>query len=127
MNMWQDVRYGARMLRKSPGFAMTSVLTLALGIGATSAVFSLCDALLWKPVALPNLPRLVMVLQRIPENPLEWNSATPADIEDTRRQATAFESLATWHEDMANMAGEGEPERVSQALVSANFLEVIGV
>src|SRR5947209_7890290 len=119
MSLWQDIRYGERMLRKSPGFAVTAVLTLALGMGATSAVFSLCDAMLWKPVALPRLETLVMLLQRIPDSPQEWNSASPADVEDVRRQTTALESLATWEDGLANIAGaEAEPERVSQALVS---------
>ena len=128
MSLWQDIRYGERMLRKSPGFAVTAVLTLALGMGATSAVFSLCDAMLWKPVALPRLETLVMLLQRIPDSPQEWNSASPADVEDVRRQTTALESLATWEDGLANIAGaEAEPERVSQALVSANFFDVVGV
>jgi putative ABC transport system permease protein len=61
MNLWNDVRYGARMLRKSPGFTTAAVLTLALGIGATTATFSCADALLWKPVPLPHLDTLVMV------------------------------------------------------------------
>src|SRR5450759_5865768 len=69
LNLWQDIRYGERMLRKSPGFTITAVLTLGLGIGATTAVFSVCDALLWKPIALPHLESLVMVLQRVPDSP----------------------------------------------------------
>src|SRR5450755_5097743 len=113
MSLWQDIRYGERMLRKSPGFAVTAVLTLALGIGATTAVFSVCDALLWKPVALPHMESLAMVLQRMPEAPNQWNGATPADLEDVRRESTAFQDFATWDNDLANIAGaSGEPERV---------------
>jgi putative ABC transport system permease protein len=128
MNLWQDIRYGERMLRKSPGFAITAVLTLALGIGATTAVFSVCDSLLWKPIALPHLESLVMVLQRIPDNPNEWNSVSPADLEDVGRQSTALENLASWDEGMANIVGAGgTPDRALQALVSANFFTTLGV
>jgi hypothetical protein len=77
MNLWKDVRYGARMLRKSPGFATAAILTLALGIGATTATFSCADALLWKPVPLPHLESLVMVGQRA-DDPDDFNSTTPA-------------------------------------------------
>jgi len=70
-NFLADLRFGIRMLRKSPGFAATAVLTLALGIGATTAIFSVCDSLLWKPIALPHLDTLVMLLQRVPDNPNE--------------------------------------------------------
>ena len=80
MNLWHDIRYAGRMLRKSPGFTATAVLTLALGIGATTAVFSLCDSMLWKPVPLPRLASLVTVLQRVPDSPNEWNSANPLDL-----------------------------------------------
>ena len=128
MNLWQDIRYGERMLRKSPGFAITAVLTLALGIGATTAVFSVCDSLLWKPIALPHLESLVMVLQRVPDAPNQWNSATPADLDDVRRESTALENLATWQDGMANIVGAGgEPERAMQTLVSANFFTTFGV
>ncbi len=127
MPLFQDVRYGTRLLRKSPGFAATAVLTLALGIGATTAVFSVCDSLLWKPVALPRLESLVTVLQSVPEDPGHWNTATPADLDDVRRESTMFQSLATWQGGMANIAGSGEPERVLQALVSANFFDVLEV
>jgi putative ABC transport system permease protein len=128
MNLWQDIRYGEHMLRKSPGFALTAVVTLGLGIGATTAVFSVCDSLLWKPIALPHLESLVMVLQRIPDNPNEWNSVSPPDIDDVRRQSTALENLAIWDEGMANIVGAGgEPERALQALVSANFFATLGV
>jgi putative ABC transport system permease protein len=128
MALWQDIRYGERMLRKSPGFAVTAVLTLALGIGATTAVFSVCDSLLWKPIALPHLESLVMVLQRIPDNPNEWDNSAPADLEDVSRESTALDRLATWQGGMANIVGTGgEPERVIQTLTSANFFTTLGV
>jgi putative ABC transport system permease protein len=128
MNLWQDIRYGERMLRKSPGFAITAVLTLALGIGATTAVFSVCDSLLWKPIALPHLESLVMVLQRVPDAPNQWNSANPADLDDVRRESTALENLATWQGGVANIVGAGgEPERAIQTLVNANFFTTFGV
>jgi putative ABC transport system permease protein len=128
MNLWQDIRYGERLLRKSPGFSATAILTLALGIGATTAVFSVCDALLWSPISLPHLETLAIVGQRTGDDPDDFDSATPADLEDVRRSHTAFGSLATWDGGLANLAGaSGEPERVSQALTSANFFDVLGV
>ncbi|MCU1238597.1 MAG: hypothetical protein JWP63_6564 [Candidatus Solibacter sp.] len=128
MSLWQDVRYGERMLRKSPGFAATAILTLALGIGVTTAVFSICDSLLWKPIALPHMESLVVVLQRDPADANQWDSTSPADTEDVRRQATAIENLASWQQGRANIVGStGESERVQQILVSANFFTTIGV
>jgi putative ABC transport system permease protein len=127
MNLWKDVRYGARMLLKSPAFTAAAIITLALGIGATTATFSCADALLWKPVPLPNLDSLVMIGQR-GDNPGEFNSATPADIDDLRHQSTTLGPVASWQERLANIVGAGnEPDRVAQAPVTANFFDVIGV
>ena len=128
MNLWHDVRYGARMLRKSPGFAITAVLTLGLGIGTTTAVYSVSDALLWKPVPLPHMETLLTVMQRVPGEPNQWNSLTPADLDDIRRGMTSLESIAPFEQGLANIMGEGgEPERAFQGLVAANFFEVMGV
>jgi putative ABC transport system permease protein len=127
MNLWKDVRYGARMLLKSPAFTVAAIITLALGIGATTATFSCADALLWKPVPLPHLESLVIVGQRM-DDPNDFNSATPADIDDLRQQSTTLGSLASWQEGLANIVGGGgEPDRVYQGLVSSNFFDVIGV
>ena len=126
MSLWQDIRYGGRMLGKSPGFAVTAVLTLALGIGSTTAVFSLCDAMLWKPVPLPHLESLVVLLQRVSESPNYWDSVSPADLEDVRRDVNVLQEIATWQGGLANMAGgDGDPERVIQTLTSANFFDVL--
>ena len=128
MSMWQDVRFGLRTLYKRPGFALTAALTMALGIGATTAIFSLCDAMLWRPAPLPHLETLVTVLQRDPGDANNWDSATPADIDEIRRENTTLASLASWESGLANLAGaEAAPDRVGQALVSANFFDVAGV
>src|SRR5579862_7159000 len=103
MHLLQDIRYGARMLGKSLGFAITAILTMALGIGVTTAIFSVCDALLWRPVPLPHLESLVTVLQSSPDDINQWNSATPADISDIRRENTTLASLASWDGGLANL------------------------
>ena len=127
MTLWNDVRYGARMLWKAPGFSLTAIVTLALGIGATTAVYSSADALLWKPIPLPHLETMVMIGQRA-DDPNEFDSATPADMDDVRRQSAALESMASWQEGLANIVSTGgEPERAEQALVSANFFDVMQV
>ena len=128
MSFWQDVRFGVRTLRKSPGFTLTAVVTLALGIGVTTATYSVTDAMLWKPVPIPRLDRLATVLQRVPGDPNGWNAIAPGDFEDVRRNSSAFESLAGWQYGMANIVGaDGQADRVSQILVTANFFDVLGI
>ncbi len=127
MNYWQNIRTGARSLGKSPGFTATAVLTMALGIGVTTAIFSVCDALLWEPVPLPHMKSLLMLMQRDPNDPNDWEAATPADVDDIRSQNRTLEGLATWQQGLANLSGKQEPDRIFQAMVSANFFEVIGV
>jgi len=128
MSLWQDVRFGLRTLYKQPGFALTATLTMALGIGATTAIFSLCDGMLWRPNPLPRMDTLLTVLQRDPSDANGWDTATPADIEEIRRNNTTLAGLASWEGGLANLAGSGAaPDRVGQALVSANFFEVAGV
>jgi len=128
MGVWGDIHFGARMLRKAPGFTAIAILTLALGIGATTAIFSVADAMLWKPVPLPHLESLVLALQGVPDDENHWDSLPPADVEDIRRQSSSFESLASWDDGLANIVGAGgEPRRVYQILVTANFFHVMGV
>src|SRR5215472_1098410 len=129
MHLSQDIHYGVRVLRKSPGFTITVLITLAVAIGLTSAVYSVCDAMLWKPVSLPQLETLMMVLQREPGGgPDDWSAISPADFDDLRRGSSALENVATWRSGLANiMAASGQPEGVLQTLVSANFFDAIGV
>ena len=128
MSLWQDVRFGLRTLSKSPGFVLTAAFTMALGIGATTAIFSLCDAMLWRPAPLPHLDTLITVLERVSSDPNDWDAVTPADMDEIRRGATTLASVSTWENGLANLAGAGsEPDRVGQALVNANFFDVAGV
>src|SRR5579883_983782 len=127
MTFWSDLRYAARVLRKSPSYTAISVVTLAFGIGATTATFSTDDGMMWKPVALRNLNRLAVVVQRVPGDPTDYHTDAPADVADLRKRATSFDGIAMWQDGRANIVGAGgEPERVDQYLVSANFFDVLG-
>jgi len=114
-------------VRKSPGFTLTAIATLALGISSTTANFSVCDAMLWKPLPVPNLSRLAMVLQRIPGQPNDWGLVPRADLADIRQQQSVFEGVAAWDSALSNLAGNGAaPERVTRYLVTANFFALVG-
>jgi putative ABC transport system permease protein len=124
----RDVRYAVRSVSKSPGFAVTAIVTLALGIGATTAIFSVCDAMLWKPVPLPRIESLVMVHQAMSADPRDFSDDTPADVADIRAQSDSIEGSAIYQQGMANIVTQGgEPERADESLVSANFFDVISV
>ncbi len=123
----QDVRFGLRMLLKSPGFTALAVLALSLGIGANTAVFSVAIAFLKKPVALPNLDRLVVVLALAPDQTTGWTDVSPADYLDWKKQAQSFEAMAATQQVDANFTGKGDPEKVQAVLTSANFFGVVGV
>ena len=128
MDLALDLRFAYRTLRNSPGFALTSIVTMALGIGATTATFSVADAMLWKPIPLPHLESLVIVVGRVPDDPKDFNDLTPADAEDIRTQTTTFDAIASYQQGLANISGSAaQPERVNQALVTANFFDVLGV
>ena len=119
--LWQDVHYGARMLRKNPGFTMTALLTLALGIGVNTAVFSLAEAFLVRPLALPNLHRLVAVTTG------QKSPVAAADYFDGKTQGQSFEQIAAYRTSDMNVTGSDEPERVYGAAVTADFFAVLGV
>src|SRR5437870_2358374 len=122
MSLLQDLRYAARVLRNSPGFALTAVITIGLGIGATTAIFSVSDALLWKPVPLPHLETLVTVVERGHGGPDDWSFLTPGDFADIAKGSESLAGAASFTGGLANLIGAGgEPDRVSQALTSANF------
>src|SRR5262245_45718296 len=113
MNLWSDVRFAVRTLAKSPGFTATAVLTMALGIGATTAIFSVSDAMLWKPVPLPRLESLTMILTRVADDPHSYGGVTTGDLLDIARDSSTIEQIGYYTDGLANIVGSnGEPERV---------------
>jgi predicted permease len=126
MALWSDLRYGARLLRKSPGFTAISIVTLAFGIGVTTATFSTADGMMWKPVPLHDIGQLAVMLQRIPGDPGDYNWNALADLDDIQKRGHSFAGIAWWDDGRANIVGAGgEPERVYQYLVSTNFFDVL--
>jgi putative ABC transport system permease protein len=124
----QDLRYGFRMLLRKPGFTALAVIALALGIGANTAVFSVAIAFLRKPIALPNLDRLAMVLSLPPQETVIWSPVSPADYLDWKAQSRSFEEVAAWKYSDVNLTGTGQqPEKLVAGLVSANFFDTVGV
>jgi len=124
--LWQDVRFAMRQLRKSPGFTAIAITTLALGIGANSAMFSVVDAVLLRPLPYRNASRVVNLFENRPhENELKVPVA-PGDFYECRDKARSFEQLAAVDEDTFNLTGTGEPQRVDGADVSPGFFEVLG-
>lgn len=122
----QDIRFGSRMLLRAPGFTVVAVITLALGIGANTAVFSSADALLLRPLPFPNLDRLVTVFMQNSNGGLS-RQMTPADFRYYDQQTKAFDELALFASRDFNVTGGALAEKVSGAEVSANFFETIAM
>lgn len=122
-----DVRFAARMLAKNPRFTTVAALTLALGIGANTAIFSVCNAVLFTPPPYSDPQRLVMIWEKYRVSGRIWPAA-PANFVDWRAQASAFEGLAALDPfGNFNLSGEGEPERLIGASVTSNFFSLFGV
>ena len=123
----QDIRYALRGLAKSPGFTLVAVLTLALGIGANSAVFSAVYSLLFDPLPFVDGDRVVAVWERTPQGG-DHNEVSPANFRDFRREATgSFEHLVAHAWWPANLTGGAEPERVQGFRVSTDFFNSLGI
>jgi putative ABC transport system permease protein len=124
-NLQSDIRYAVRNLIKRPGFSLIAVITLALGIGANSVIFSAINALLIKPLPFPELERVVAVWDKTPSRGVERNEVAMANYLDWRAQNQSFEQLALYRWWNANLTGNEAPERIQGFLVTANFLDVV--
>jgi len=122
----QDVRYGIRGLLKRPGFTAIALLTLALGIGANTAIFSVVNAVLLRPLPFRDPDRLVIVWEDATFAGFPLNTPAPANFVDWKTQNQSFADMAASAESSFNLTGDGEPERVAAYSVNANFFPVLG-
>jgi putative ABC transport system permease protein len=125
-NLFQDLRYALRQLRKNPGFTAVAVLTLALGLGANSAIFSVVDAVLLRPLPFHAPSRLVVVRPTEPGRRDDIGVSYPTFL-DWRARNHVFEGLSVFREDDFTLTGRGEPAHLTGAVVSANLFSVLGV
>jgi predicted permease len=121
----QDLRYGLRTLRKNPSFTLVAVLALALGIGANTAIFSVVNGVLLRPLAYPDPDRLVMIYETTPE--FSQASVAYPDFLDWRHESRSFTDMGAVRSDDFNFTGSGEPEHLSGEYVSASLFPVLGV
>jgi predicted permease len=123
----KDIRYALRGLAKRPGFTVVAVLTLALGIGANTAIFSVVNAVLLKPLQFRDPDRLVMIWEDATFAGFPRNTPAPANYIDWKTQTQSFEDMAATIEWTNNLTGDGEPERLATYGVTANFFPLFGV
>src|SRR5215472_6426121 len=122
----QDIRFGLRVLRKAPGFSAIAILTLALGLGATTAIFSIVNAIVLRPLPYKDSERLVTLWTNSPQFP-DFNLAeSKLDFEDIKSQTQAFEAMAMYRTHGMTLSSNGEPERVVTIQVAPGFLEMFG-
>jgi hypothetical protein len=125
--MLSDLRFAFRSLAKSPGFTAAALLVVALGIGAATAMFSAVNALILRPIALPEPERLVAIYETNLARDLPYFSVSFPNYLDWKNRSTSWESLVAWRWRAMNLTGVGEPELVQVRAVTANFLPSLGI
>lgn len=124
---WQDARYGLRMAGRNPGFAGVVILTLAVGIATTTAVFSVVYAVLLNPLPFPHADRIVTLWQYNKATPTEHDVVAPGNFLDWRDRSTAFDEIATYEAAGLEYLSDGEPQNLRIWRVSEGFFDVFGV
>ena len=119
----QDLRYTARGLRQAPGFAITAVLVVALGVGANTAAFSVADFVLFRPLPFPQPERLMMLWERTPGYQMELS---PGNYADWKSQAKSFSAMGAYFSNAVNLTGSGEPRRIETARVTWDLFPTLG-
>jgi putative ABC transport system permease protein len=125
--IWQDLRYGARMLRRNPGFALVAILTLAIGIGANVIIFSVVDGVLLRPLPFPDSKRIVTLWETDVNRNVVHGTASAAELLDWRDLNHSFQDLSGWRALYFTITGNGGPEQVWGSQVSGNFFRMLRV
>ena len=121
----QDLRYTVRTLARSPGFALTAILVLALGVGANTAAFSVTDFVLIRPLPFPEPERLVKLWEKLPG--YSKMELSPANYVDWKHTSKSFEGMGAFWENSVNLVGQGDPERIEGAAITADLLPLLRV
>ena len=125
--LWQDLRFGLRMFLKNPGFTLVAVIAIALGIGVNSAIFSVVNSLLLRPLQFEQPERLVQVWETIPQRGRFEVPASFPNFADWRDQNQVFEQTVAYSGWSFNLTGSAEPERIRSAIVSPEFFPTLGI
>src|SRR2546429_5773204 len=125
-SLFKEIRYGITSLLKHPGFSFTVVLVLALGIGANSAIFSVVNGVLLRPLPYQNPDRLVMIWGNFQKLSIERLPAKAAEYEDYRAQSQIFEEVAGFENQNLNLAGGEQAERITAARITPNLFSLLG-
>jgi putative ABC transport system permease protein len=129
-NIWQDLKYGFRVLRKNPAFALGAILVLALGIGANTAIFSVVNAVLIRPLPYSDPGRIAMVYHVPPQKSFPGSkifAVSPANYLDWQKQSNVFDAMSIFHFTTMTLTGRDQPEAVQGLVVSSEFFQVLGV
>src|SRR5580658_98418 len=126
-SLWLDIRYAIRTLVKRPGFTAVAILTLALGIGASTAMFSVVDAVLLRPLPFPSQQQLIYANGKFSLS--DQAAVSPPDFEDYRAGAKSFQQFAAIGilDGISNISGGEKPEQVRSQIVSWNFFDALGI
>src|SRR5262249_4220963 len=125
VDLWQDLRFGVRTLMKQPSFTLLALLTLALGIGANTAIFSVVNTVLLRPLPYKDPQQLVAVWEV--QGKANQILFSPAEFLDYQAQNQSFTEMAAYRSASASLTGQGEPEQLNGLIVSANFFSLLGV
>jgi len=125
-NLWKDLRYAVRMLLKSPGFTFIAVLALGLGIGANTAIFSVFNGLLWRPLPVKEPQQLVVLTSKSRDLDFTIQLSYP-DFQDYRQLHSVFSDLIAFNPNAVNFGTEGRAERAWAEMVSGNYFSMLGV